>query len=70
MKVEFVDVYLLPCPFCGSKAVIEQIKETGQYWPRCTGGATKFCLLTRKPNPKDDGFLYKDDAVAVWNMRD
>lgn len=60
---------LRPCPFCGQPGVIEKIAETNQFYPRCTGGSDSFCLLTRRPDPKEDGFVKMSDAVEVWNRR-
>lgn len=59
---------LLPCPFCGGKGIIVEIEETGQYYPRCMG-FNGFCILTRKPDPENDGFRYEKDAIKVWNKR-
>lgn len=63
------DKLLLPCPFCGHPGAIQYIQETGQYYPRCTGGSQKFCLLTRRPDPENDGFIMQADAIKVWNRR-
>jgi len=60
---------LLPCPFCGRPGAIEYIKRTRQYYPRCTGGGDKFCLLTRSPDPENDGFAVRVGAVRAWNRR-
>jgi hypothetical protein len=58
---------LLPCPMCGSDAVIVHDSE---YWPRCTANKTMaMCILSRDPRPGHDGFKHLKDAVAVWNRR-
>jgi hypothetical protein len=65
MKTKFK---LKPCPFCGQSGAIELLSNN-QYYPRCTGGSGKFCLLTRRADPENDGFLNYEDAVEAWNMR-
>lgn len=60
---------LKPCPFCGRPAEVLRIKETNQYYPRCTGGSGGMCLLHRYPHFEVDGFLFEKDAIHVWNRR-
>ena len=60
---------LKPCPFCGQPAEIFRMTN-GEKYPRCTGNSKKgYCLLTRYPDIKNDGFIFENDAIRVWNRR-
>ena len=58
-----------PCPFCAQPGIMAQL-DNGQWYPRCSGGSGKFCLLTRTPDVEKDGFIHYSDALMVWNRRD
>ena len=59
---------LKPCPFCGQAGKIVQMANR-QYYSVCAGDMSVFCLLQRKPDLNNGGFILKDDAIAVWNNR-
>jgi len=61
---------LLPCPMCGSESEMVRMKN-GQVYPRCKqkSGSSGMCLLARHPSEEEDGFLFEEDAIRVWNRR-
>ena len=62
---------LKPCPFCGSSGKMVKLHKTHQYHPMCSRDNQKsgMCLCQTYPNPDEDGFIFRDDAVKVWNQR-
>lgn len=54
---------LLPCPFCGSEAVMH---DKGQFWVSCSYvGVCPVSLY----DPRIHGCTYKEDAIRIWNRR-
>ena len=55
---------VLPCPFCGAEAIIEQVDDTNDYrwdyWVACTG---------EKHHHLDFLCATEEEAVEVWNER-
>lgn len=51
---------LLPCPFCGEKASLEE--RDGGWWARCV---SRSCLVLPTSLDMDS----REEAVRVWNTR-
>lgn len=68
LQEETAIVKLKPCPFCGSKAVIDKIGS--QFYPRCLcNQGNGYCIASRYPIKGEDGFVYLKDAIEIWNRR-
>jgi len=56
---------LLPCPFCGQKAVVGMILPSSYWSIGCTNSDTTKCFIPFHENR----YKTKELAIKVWNTR-
>lgn len=67
---EKLDKKLLPCPFCGGKAELENT-WTAHYWVECKGCGAQMSDMALNRNADDlaDHKASMNDASHAWNKR-